>query len=135
VKNFLKGNLDLDLSDEKSHITFLKKEKANFLGFQIGQSPSKLPSKKSDVNPLGKLDRVKMGSKFRGATMQIPRIRITFSMNNVFNKLVDKGLVRYKAGKLFPTSFKSALQYDIANIVSYNKAVFSWSFKLLWFCP
>ena len=124
VKNFLKSNLDLDLSDEKSRITFLKKEKANFLGFQIWQSPSKLPSKKSDVNPLGKLDRVKMSSKFRGATMQIPRIRITFSMNNVLRKLVDKGLVRYKAGKFFPTSFKSALQYDIANIVLYNKAVF-----------
>lgn len=124
VKNFLKSNLDLDLSDEKSRITFLKKEKANFLGFQIWQSPSKLLSKKSDVNPLGKLDRVKMSSKFRGATMQIPRIRITFSMNNVLRKLVDKGLVRYKAGKFFPTSFKSALQYDIANIVLYNKAVF-----------
>jgi len=124
VKNFLKSNLDLDLSDEKSRITFLKKEKANFLGFQIWQSPSKLPSKKSDVNPLGKLDRVKMSSKFRGATMQIPRIRITFSMNDVLRKLVDRGLVRYKAGKFFPTSFKSALQYDIANIVLYNKAIF-----------
>ena len=124
VKNFLKGNLDLDLSDEKSRITFLKKEKANFLGFQIWQSSSKLPSKKSEVNPLGKLDRVKISSKFRGAIMRIPRIRITFSMNNVLSKLVDKGLVRYKAGKFFPTSFKSALQYDIANIVLYNKAVF-----------
>nr|QUS63590.1 rt-like putative protein [Haslea silbo] len=124
LKNFLKGDLDLALSDEKSRITFLKKEKANFLGFQIWQSPGKLLSKKSDVNPLGKLDRAKMGSKFRGATMQIPRIRITFSMNDVLSKLVDKGLVRYKAGKFFPTSFKSALQYDIANIVLYNKAVF-----------
>ena len=125
VKNFLKGYLDLDLSNEKSYIIFLKKEKVNFLGFQIWQSPNKLTSEKFDVNPLGKLGRVKMGSKFRGAAMRIPRIRITFSMNSVLQKLVDKGLVRYKTGKFFPTSFKSALQYDIVNIVLYNKAVFS----------
>jgi len=124
VKNFLKGNLDLNLSEEKSRITFLKKEKANFLGFQIWQSPAKILSKKSDVNPYGEICRVKMNSKFRGASMRIPRIRITFSMNDVLRKLVDKGLVRYKAGKFFPTSYKSILQYDIANIVSYNRAVF-----------
>jgi len=124
VKNFLKGDLDLDLSDEKSHITYLKRDKANFLGFQIWQSPEKMLSKKSDVNPYGKIDRVKMNSKFRGASMQIPRTRITFSMNDVLRKLVDKGLVCYKAGKFFPTSCKSVLQYDIANIVLYNKSVF-----------
>ena len=124
VKNFLKGNLDLDLSEEKSHITYLKKSKANFLGFQIWQSPGKILSKKSDVSPYGKIDRVKMNSKFRGASMQIPRTRITFSMNEVLRKLADKGLVRYKAGKFFPTSYKSALQYDIANIVLYIKSVF-----------
>jgi group II intron reverse transcriptase/maturase len=124
VKNFLKGNLDLDLSEEKSHITDLKKSKADFLGFQIWQSPGKILSKKSDVNPYGKIDRVKMNSKFRGASMQIPRTRITFSMDEVLRKLVDKGLVRYKAGKFFPTSYKSALQYDIANIVLYIKSVF-----------
>jgi group II intron reverse transcriptase/maturase len=124
VKNFLKGNLDLDLSEEKFHITYLKKSKANFLGFQIWQSPGKILSKKSDVNPYGKIDRVKMNSKFRGASTQIPRTRITFSMNEVLCKLVDKGLIRYKAGKFFPTSYKSALQYDIANIVLYIKSVF-----------
>jgi group II intron reverse transcriptase/maturase len=124
VKNFFKGNLDLDLSEEKSHITYLKKSKIDFLGFQIWQSPGKILSKKSDVNPYGKIDRVKMNSKFRGASMQIPRTRITFSMNEVLRKLVDKGLVRYKAGKFFPTSYKSALQYDIANIVLYIKSVF-----------
>jgi group II intron reverse transcriptase/maturase len=124
VKSFLKGHLDLDLSEEKSQITNLKKDKANFLGFQIWQSPAKILSKKSDVNPYGKIDRVKTNSKFRGATMQTPRTRITFSMNEVLRKLVDKGLVRYKAGKFFPTSYKSALQYDIANIVLYNKSIF-----------
>jgi group II intron reverse transcriptase/maturase len=124
VKNFLKEELDLNLSEEKSHITYLKKSKANFLGFQIWQSQGKILSKKSDVNPYGKIDRVKMNSKFRGASMQIPRTRITFSMNEVLRKLVDKGLVCYKAGKFFPTSYKSALQYDIANIVLYIKSVF-----------
>lgn len=124
VKIFLKGELDLDLSHEKSRITYLKKEKASFLGFQIWQSPNKIPSQKSDVNPYGKIDRVKMNSKFRGATMQVPRIRITFSMNDILRKLVDKGYVRYKAGKFFPTSNKSLLQYDIANIVAYNSVVF-----------
>lgn len=124
IKNFLKGDLDLNLSEEKFHLILLKKEKANFLGFQIWQSTTKLLSKKADINPYGKIDRVKINSKFRGASMQIPRTRITFSMNDVLRKLVDKGFVRYKAGKFFPTSYKSVLQYDIANIVSYNKAVF-----------
>jgi len=45
-------------------------------------------------------------------------------MNKVLQKLVDKGLIRYKAGKFFPTSYKSALQYDIANIVAYLSSVF-----------
>lgn len=124
VKNFLKGNLDLDLSIEKTKITYLKKEKAEFLGFQIWQSPSTLPSSKADVNPLGKIDRAKMNSKFRGATMQIPRLRITFSMDKILRKLVDKGLLRFKAGKFWPTSYKSALQYDISNIINYLKTVF-----------
>lgn len=124
VKNFLKSELDLSLSDDKTRVTYLKKSKAEFLGFQIWQSPAKILSSKSDINPLGKKDRKNMKSKFRGATMQTPRTRITFSMNKVLQKLVDKGLIRYKAGKFFPTSYKSALQYDIANIVAYLSSVF-----------
>lgn len=73
VKNFLKGELDLNFPEEKPHITYLKKNKANFLGFQIWQSQRKILSKKSDVNSYGKIDRVKVNSKFRGAIMQIPR--------------------------------------------------------------
>jgi hypothetical protein len=45
-------------------------------------------------------------------------------MNSVLVKLVDKGLVRYKAGKFFPTSYKPALQYNIPNIILYLKTVF-----------
>lgn len=124
VKKFLKGNLDLDLSEEKTKITYLKKHKAEFLGFQLWQSPSKLLSSKKDINPIGKIDRGKMDSKIRGAVMQVPRLRITFSMDMVLRKLVAKGFLRFKAGKFFPTSFKPALQYDIANIVNYLKVVF-----------
>jgi hypothetical protein len=124
VSKFLKSALDLDLSQEKTHIIYLKKEKAKFLGFEIWQSPSTIPSSKKDVNPLGKIDRDKINSKIRGATQQVPRLRITFSMEVVLRKLVDKGLVRFKDGRFHPTSFKSALQYDIPNIVSYLRAVF-----------
>jgi hypothetical protein len=125
VKNFLKSELNLDLSDDKTHITYLKKRKAEFLGFQIWQSPAKLLSSKSDINPLGKKDRKNMKSKFRGATMQTPRTRITFSMNKVLRKLVDKGLIRYKAGKFFPTSCKYSCL---------SEQCFSWTCKLLWIC-
>lgn len=45
-------------------------------------------------------------------------------MSSVLVKLVDKGLVRYKAGKLFPTSYKTTLQYNISNIIIYLKSVF-----------
>ena len=65
-----------------------------------------------------------MTSKYRGATVQVPRIRITFSMKSVLSKLVDKGLLRYKRGNFFPTSYKAVLHYDISNIVNYISAVF-----------
>ena len=35
VSNFLKGELDLKLSNEKTRITHLKKDKVKFLGFEI----------------------------------------------------------------------------------------------------
>jgi len=124
VGNFLKSQLSLDLSKEKTKITYLKKDKAKFLGFELWQSPSRIPSFKKDVNPKGILDRNNKDLKYRAATLQVPRLRITFSMNSVLVKLVDKGLVRYKDGKFFPISYKSALQYDISNIIIYLKAVF-----------
>jgi group II intron reverse transcriptase/maturase len=124
VGNFLWSHLALNLSKEKSSITYLKKNKAKFLGFQLWQSPARLLSIKRDINPAGKLDKKGSLLKYRGAVMSVPRLRITFSMNSVLVKCVDKGLVRYKAGKFFPTSYKPALQYDIANIITYLKAVF-----------
>jgi hypothetical protein len=96
----------LNLSKEKTKITYLKKDKAKFLGFELWQSPSRISSFKKDVNPKGILDREGKDLKYRAATLQVPRLRITFSMNSVLVKLVDKGLVRYKAGKFFPTSHK-----------------------------
>jgi len=124
VGNFLKSQLSLNLSKEKTKITYLKKDKAKFLGFELWQSPSRISSFKKDVNPKGILDREGKDLKYRAATLRVPRLRITFSMNSVLVKLVDKGLVRYKAGKFFPTSYKPVLQYNIPNIVIYLKAVF-----------
>jgi len=124
VGNFLKSQLSLDLSKEKTKITHLKKDKAMFLGFELWQSSSRIPAVKKDVNPKGVMDKEGKNLKYRAATMQVPRLRITFSMKSVLAKLVDKGLVRYKAGKFFPTSYKPALQYGIANIIQYLKAVF-----------
>jgi len=45
-------------------------------------------------------------------------------MNFLFSKLVNKGLLRYKGRKFFPTSYKDALQYNIASIVKYISSVF-----------
>ena len=124
ICNFLKSNLDLNLSKEKTLITHLKKNKAKFLGFEIWQSAFNIPSSKKDVNPLGKIDRIKINSKYRAATFQTPRLRITFSMKPILSKLVDKGLLRYKRGKFFPTSYKAAIVYDVANIIHYIKSIF-----------
>nr|UBY46073.1 hypothetical protein Paeru_mt_15 [Porphyridium aerugineum] len=124
IKNFLKGTLNLYLFEDKICIKHLIKNKAEFLGFQIWQSPRKLLSKKICVNPYEKKDPVKKHRKFKDVIMQTSSLRITFSMEKVLKRLVDKGLVCYKAGKFFPTSYKSALQYDISNIVFYMKAVF-----------
>jgi hypothetical protein len=117
VKTFLKKNLDLHLSSEKNKITYLKKEKVEFLGFQLWQSPLYISSKLADVNPIGKKDRIKKNLKFRAAIMQVPRLKITFSMTKVLVNLINKGMLRHKQNKIFPTSYKLALQYDIANIV------------------
>ncbi len=124
VRKFLNGDLALNLSTAKTKITFLKKQKVKFLGFEIWQPKYHILSSKKDINPLGKLDKIKLKSKYRGAVMSTPRIRVTFSMKRVLNSLVDKGLARFKQGKFFPTSYKSVLQYDVANIVNYLRQVF-----------
>ena len=124
TKTFLKEDLDLNLSEDKTKITFLKKQKANFLGFQIWQSLGYLMSSKKDVNPMGQIDRKKMGTKYRLPTMQTPRVRVTFSMDIVLRKLVERNMLRFKNGKFFPCSFKPALQYTIPNIINYLKSVF-----------
>lgn len=124
VGNFLKSQLSLNLSKEKIKITYLKKDKAKFLGFELWQSTSRILSVKKDVKPKGIMDREGKNLKYRAATMHVPRLRITFSMNSVLVKLVDKGLVRYKDDKFFPISYKAALQYDVSNIITYLKAVF-----------
>jgi len=124
VKNFLKGNLDLNFPEEKFYTKYLKKSKANFLGFQICQSSKKILSKEFDVNSYAKINQVKMNAKSRKAFMQIPRTQITFNVNEVLCKLVEKGFVCFKAGKFFPTSYKPVLQYDIASIVLYIKTIF-----------
>jgi hypothetical protein len=106
------------------HITYLKKDKAKFLGFEIWQSSSRTSFSKKNVNPLGKIDIIKINSKYRAATFNISRLRITFSMKSILSKLVDKGFLSYKGGKFFPTSYKAALQYNIVNIINYIRSVF-----------
>ena len=124
VFNFLKSNLNLNFSNEKTRIIHLKKNKAKFLGFEFWQSAPYILSLKKDVNPLKKIDKIKMNWKYRVAIFQTPWLRITFSMNFLFSKLVNKGLLRYKGRKFFPTSYKDALQYNIASIVKYISSVF-----------
>jgi hypothetical protein len=70
VKNFLKGNLDLNFPEEKFYTKYLKKSKANFLGFQICQSSKKILSKEFEVNSYAKINQVKMNAKSRKAFMQ-----------------------------------------------------------------
>jgi retron-type reverse transcriptase len=124
VGNFLKSQLSLNILKAKMKITHLKKDKANFLGFQFWQSRSFIHPFNSDENTADKIDRKDKKSEYRAVINQVSRLRITFSMNSVLSELVDKGLVRYKAGRFFPTSFKSALQYSIPNIIQYLKFVF-----------
>lgn len=124
VSKFLKSDLALNLSQAKTSIVFLKKKKVKFLGFEIWQPNGEMMGVKKDLNPDGKLDKKREGTKYRGVVKTVPRIRITFSMNKVLTSLVDKGLARLKRGKFFPTSFKPALCYDLANIINYLKSVF-----------
>ncbi len=50
TKLWLKDRLDLDISEEKSKITKLKKRATNFLGFRLRARPSKkMPAKSGSV--------------------------------------------------------------------------------------
>jgi len=62
----------LNFSNEKTHIIHLKKNKAKFLGFEFSQSASYIPFLKKDVNPLKKIDKIKMNWKYRVAIFQTP---------------------------------------------------------------
>lgn len=123
-RKFLESRLHLNLSQAKTQITYLKKDKAKFLGFEIWQSKSHIWGIKKDVNPKGELDRYKMNSQYRAAVRSIPRIRITFRVKHILQKLVDKGLAKIKGGKFLPTSYKPALHLSIGNIILYLKSVF-----------
>lgn len=124
IKTFISGELNLNLSTAKMKIVYLKKEKANFLGFQFFQTKGMGISKKKDINPFGKIDRNNINSKYRGAVRCVPKIRITFSQTKVLSEFVDKGFARFKDGKFFPTSYKPVLSYESSNIVNYLRSIF-----------
>jgi group II intron reverse transcriptase/maturase len=139
IQNFLLGDLNLKLSDEKTKITYLKRNKVNFLGFQISQSKPIFITPRKDLMPQGTKDLIanirrlktrRKTIKYRGYTTSLPRIRINFSMTAVLQSLVDKQMVRRKSGGIntksifFPTSYKPALSYEIPNIINYLKSVF-----------
>lgn len=124
VKNFLKTDLNLHLTNKKIKTTDLKKDKAEFIGFQLWQFSDKLLYSKANINPIGKIDRLKTNSKYRKIVTQASKLRITFSMEKVLRKLLKKGLVKLKNGRFFPTSYKLVLKYEVKNIIKYLKAVF-----------
>jgi len=125
ILNFFKDEFDLDLSIDKTYIVNLKKKKVKFLGFDIWQTPFNIIFSKKEVNPLKSIDQIKIiSTTFRGVACQAPRVRITFAMQSVLNELVNKGLICYKNGKFYPTSYKGGLFYTIPDIVAYISAVF-----------
>ena len=124
VGGFLKSELALSLPKEKTKIVYLRKNKVKFLGLELWQSPKKILSSKKKVDFSGTLDKKGHNIKFRGVTFQAARLRVTFSVDTILKRLVGKGLVSYKAGKFFPTSYKPILKYDVENIVKYLKMVF-----------
>lgn len=117
VKTFLKGDLGLVLAEEKIKITYLKKKKANFLGFQISQFSESVSSSKKDNNFTEKLNRTKINLKLKLPLLRTSRLRITFSMGKTLKKLANKNMVRFKHGKYVPTSSTLMLQFQITNIV------------------
>lgn len=124
LRRFLRGQLDLKLSETKTRITHMRTDKVNFLGFQIWQTEPQLTQRR-DVNPRGERDPIRVQARFRGAIYSRPRVRITFSMEEVLSKLVDKQLLIRKAdGSFFPRSYKPALSSDIPSIVHCLSAVF-----------
>ena len=124
IFNFLKSELYLYLPNEKTRILNLKNDKIKFFDFEIWQPFLKTPFSKKTVNSYEKLNKTKLNAKLKSATFRIPNLRITFSIKLVLKKLVDQGLVLYKKGKFYPTSYKVALQLDLVHIIIYLHSVF-----------
>lgn len=119
LNKFLKRDLALNVFQEKQKIIFLKKQKVNFLGFQFKQSSDKFLFYK-------KTCKMNQNLKFYGLLATwVSKLKVTFNMNTILQKLADKGLIKFKTQKFFPTSYKALLQYNTVNIINYLKTVFS----------
>jgi len=111
--NFFTNILALEFCSKKIKIVYLKKDKVEFVGFQVWQFAFYTLYNKKTVISIKK-----------GKRAILFKLRIVFSKNKLLYNLLKKGLLILKKGRLLPTSYKPALRYDIVNIIRYFKITF-----------
>jgi hypothetical protein len=86
ISRFLAGDLALSLTQTKIKITHLKSQKVEFLGFYIWQSTNILDFTRKYSK--SKISKVKKEGQQKNTVLQAPRIRVTFRIKEILNKLV-----------------------------------------------
>jgi hypothetical protein len=114
VREFLRDELKLSLSDEKSKITNFSKESVFFLGAEIKNRSTRLHKPVSSWPKEGKLILGRI----------TPKVSLYAPMEKIIDSLVSRGFFQYtKLGKLMGTARKSLVNLDHADILMFYNAV------------
>lgn len=111
---YLKERLDLDLNVDKTKITNLKKDSAQFLGFSIYMS--NLNSKITNTSINNKALTI---NRRGGST--IIKAGIDFNKRN--KQLIEKGYAKMKNNKLFPSRAKYLVTFSAIEIIEHYTQV------------
>ena len=86
VRTYLRYELELTLSEEKTKITHLIKDRASYLGFEIGRRSRKYTSQL--VSKVGTTGRTRRATN--------TRIQVYAPVAKLVNKLIEKGFAKNK---------------------------------------
>jgi retron-type reverse transcriptase len=113
LKEYLKTRLALELNEKKTIITNLKKNCAKFLGFVLYMS--NLSPKRTQTN------NKKMGTTTRRGGSIIIKAGIDFERRN--KQLIEKGYIRIKNNKMFPSRVPYLTPFSEYEIVEHFNQV------------
>jgi len=117
-KNYLKTELDIDLSEEKTKITNITKESAKFLGIDINRNKSK---ESKIVTKIAKVRQIK-------SIINNTRLYFYLPVSDILNKLKESGFIKEYISKngvksLAPNAITKWIFLDHRSIIIRYNAV------------